>query len=226
MSKILIISDTHRNHDLLKIVLERNQDCEYLIHLGDEPDDLEFYPELIENMQVFFVYGLYHERFLEQNAVNCFNIGELEFCISHSEKKLRQIANDKSQMTNSTKPIGDCHYERVRFLCFGHTHHSYFKQIGGDVWLNPGHLKLPKDRDEIAGYAVVEFNDDKDCRQDVCVPSQLDCRQDVCVPSQLDCGQDVCVPSQLDYRQDVCVPSIQVKFYDFNGNIIKSEAVK
>ena len=140
MTKILIISDTHGNHKLLRDVLLANDDCEYLIHLGDEPDDLEFHPDLTESMQIFSVYGLYHDKWSTKNAVRKFSISGVDFCISHAQEYL-SMKEDNS------------------ISCFGHTHHRYFYQDGSKIFINPGHLKREKDRGETAGYAIIELNE-------------------------------------------------------------------
>jgi len=140
MSKVLIVSDTHGNQRLLRTVLSNNQDCKYLIHLGDEPDDLERYQKLIANMQVFYVYGMYHQKLTDENIRKSFKIENIDFVISHCRDYL-EIGQQK------------CIY------CYGHTHRAYFENKDGIVLLNPGHLKDNVDRDETAGYAVIEIAD-------------------------------------------------------------------
>jgi len=138
MSKVLIISDTHGNYDMLNSVLKNNQDCKYLIHLGDEPDDLDRHAKLLLNMQVFSVYGMYHPKITNENMRKCFQIEDVEFAISHCKEYL-QIEKQK------------CIY------CYGHTHRSFYDNKDGVVVLNPGHLKDEMDRGEVAGYVVVNI---------------------------------------------------------------------
>lgn len=144
-TKILVISDTHSNHKLLEKVLFKNHDCEYLIHLGDEPDDLEGHPHLTENKQMLFVYGLYHQKWSSENAVSCFSICGQEFCITHARQYF------------ST-------YKENCIYCFGHTHHKYYHCDGTTIVINPGHLKKETDRGETAGYVIVELGKEKTIR--------------------------------------------------------------
>ncbi|MCL2065157.1 MAG: metallophosphatase family protein [Candidatus Cloacimonetes bacterium] len=156
MIKILIISDTHHNHKILKNVLSMNTDCDYLIHLGDEPDDMSRHTEYLENKHFYYVYGLYHSRWSHENAVKQFQIDNIDFCISHTDacfKMLKSESNPKSKKTKSQNTESN----RLLFYCFGHTHHRHFEQNNNIVYLNPGHLKNENDRDEIAGYVVIEF---------------------------------------------------------------------
>jgi len=138
MSKVLIVSDTHGNQRLLRTVLNNNQDCKYLIHLGDEPEDLERYQKLIEDMQVFYVFGMYHQRLTDENIRKCFQIEDVNFVISHCKDYL-EIEQKQ------------CIY------CFGHTHRAFFENKDGIVLLNPGHLKANVDRNETAGYVVIDI---------------------------------------------------------------------
>ena len=138
MKKILIISDTHGNHNILQSVLLSNQDCEFLIHLGDEPDDLDFHPDLTSKITVFSVYGLYHQKWNRQNACQVFHISNYRFVIAHAKEYLI-FDNQKS------------------VYCFGHTHNRYFDENEHSLFINPGHLKKDFDRNEEASYCVLEM---------------------------------------------------------------------
>ena len=141
LDKILLISDTHGNHKLLEKVLKHNHDCKYLIHLGDEPDDLEHHPELTSDMQIFYVYGIFHHKWTEQNASNKFMIKNTRFKIAHTPADIKVEEHD-------------------HIYCFGHTHHRHFERDGKSLYINPGHLKNNNDRGEVAGYVVIELKDD------------------------------------------------------------------
>ena len=140
MIKILVMSDTHANHKLLGSVLKLNQDCNFLIHLGDEPDDLDYHMDLTRNMQIFYVYGLSHNRWTKKNASLNFAIQKVDFSIAHAKEYL------EFKNTN-------CIY------CFGHTHHRHFEQHNDTILLNPGHLKNKSDRNEVAGYATIMLSE-------------------------------------------------------------------
>ena len=138
MDKVLLISDTHGNHKILEAVLKANQDCKYLIHLGDEPDDLEYHPELTYDMQIYSVYGLYHPKWTPENACISLEIKNHKFVIAHTPADLKVEKKD-------------CIY------CFGHTHNRHFERDGKSLYINPGHLKNKNDRGQVAGYAVIEL---------------------------------------------------------------------
>ncbi|MCK9329322.1 MAG: metallophosphatase family protein [Candidatus Cloacimonetes bacterium] len=150
MNKIIILSDTHQNKDLLQRVLEQNQDSKYLIHLGDEPDDLEYFPELISEMYIYSVFGIYHQAWRQENSV-------LDFFIQINDNYALNfhIAHVKEHHT-----IVDSKEKGINLYCFGHTHHRYFEQVYDSTYfLNPGHLKKFFDRGEKAGYAIIEHNE-------------------------------------------------------------------
>ena len=142
MPKVLIISDTHENYELLEQVLMDNQDCEFLIHLGDEPTDLDVFDDLIDKMQIFSVFGIYNPLWSKETACKSFTISDTHFVIAHT--------------------IHDLHVcqQSCGIYCFGHTHHQYFEIEDEKVLINPGHLKNEIDRGEIAGYAVMEMSEE------------------------------------------------------------------
>ena len=57
MSNILVISDTHHNYDLMGTIFINEPDIDTLFHLGDEHDDLDFFPEYINQKRIFSVPG-------------------------------------------------------------------------------------------------------------------------------------------------------------------------
>jgi len=140
VTKILIISDTHQNHFLLGNVLALNADCDFIIHLGDDHDDLNEHEHYIGEKQVHFALGFnYNDK--EQIKKNVrFNIEGIEFAISHVKEYLKFDEQN-------------CIY------CFGHTHNRYFLQKDNLVIINPGHLKKEFDRNNTAGYVVVELSE-------------------------------------------------------------------
>jgi len=136
--KILLISDTHSNFKILEDVLSYNQNCEYLIHLGDDPNDLDYFTKLTENMNIFYVYGLYHDKWKPENSVVKFSIHGQDFCISHAKEFLLKMKDN-------------CIY------CYGHTHKRDFYAHNKIVLINPGHLKNTIDRGEIASYVIINL---------------------------------------------------------------------
>ncbi len=150
MIKVLIISDTHHNNIFLQKVLANNQDCQYLIHLGDEPDDLENFPELISEMLIYSVFGIYHQSWRRENAVMDFKIN-----LNNDTSINFHIAHVKEHHTLHSDNDG------LNIYCFGHTHHRYFEKFNNDksVFINPGHLKKEIDRGEIAGYAILQYDE-------------------------------------------------------------------
>ena len=148
MTKILIISDTHQNDILLRDVLSYNNDCQNIIHLGDEPDDLIYNADLIEDKTIHFVYGLYHPKWNKNNACISFTIDNISFTIAHA-KEILPIKTLKTQHSTHNTSI----------FCFGHTHNRYYKKENNSIYINPGHLKKEHDRGDIAGYVVITVSE-------------------------------------------------------------------
>jgi putative phosphoesterase len=140
MNKVLIVSDTHQNYKLLADILRKNSDCKYLIHLGDEPDDLDDLFEYTKNMQIYNVYGLYHQKITKDNVCKEFSINDINFVICHAQEYLKPSAKNS-------------------IYCYGHTHKRCFSVDGQNIFLNPGHLKKEIDRNEVASYIVLSLDE-------------------------------------------------------------------
>ena len=57
MTKILVISDTHGDTTLAERVLNKNQDVDMVIHLGDYFRDADRLNNLFPNIRFEYVYG-------------------------------------------------------------------------------------------------------------------------------------------------------------------------
>ena len=66
MPKILVLSDTHRNLKILENVLSANLDCDIIIHLGNDYEDMDNFPNLTEVKEIIktFLFHLYFQFWL------------------------------------------------------------------------------------------------------------------------------------------------------------------
>ncbi len=63
MKEILVVSDTHRNYDLLQHVLDSNIFADVIIHLGDNYDDLDSCVYNRRGRKVYRVPGIFHPEY-------------------------------------------------------------------------------------------------------------------------------------------------------------------
>ena len=141
MRKMLVISDTHHNFDLMGTVFAKEHDIDSIIHLGDEHDDLDFFPEFTSNKTIYSVPGLYHKDY---------------YCI---HKKCIHVKIENWEMILAHSPH-DLQYQSQENLIYihGHTHKATIRIEKGSCVINPGHLKALKDRGEAASYMIFEID--------------------------------------------------------------------
>ena len=139
MSKILVLSDTHKNYDILKKVLKMEKNYNTIFHLGDDYEDIESL-KTEKEVSLFRVPGIYHPKYLSGVLPKTLiaEIDNISFTLVHS--------------------ISDCLNPKTNFVLFGHTHNFTFYKKDGVYFLNPGHLKSETDRGHIATYATVTIN--------------------------------------------------------------------
>ena len=146
MTRIIVLTDTHKNQSLLRKVLEREvEGCEYVFHLGDNYEDLDENIDLLEGKIVLKVPGIFHPGYLGGilEAIKEIKVLNWNFVLVHNIDDIPEI------MPNH------------RIYCYGHSHQLDFRQIDGSYYLNPGHLKDEWDKDRPASYAMLEVEVDK-----------------------------------------------------------------
>ncbi|MCC6144475.1 MAG: metallophosphoesterase family protein [Candidatus Hydrogenedentes bacterium] len=140
-----VMSDTHGNRQLMHAVADRmvqQHHVELIYHLGDDYSDGQ---ELaMAGARVCLVPGLWCEEYQDWRVPNS-RVDEYQgvrIGCAHAQKDLRAI-------------------ERAADIVMcGHTHVAEVRQQGDSIWLNPGHLKGPMDRNETPSYAVISLVED------------------------------------------------------------------
>jgi putative phosphoesterase len=146
--KIGIVSDTHRNKEYLQTVVEwmaNRQKIAALYHLGDEYDDVvdlgDFFLELVQ------VPGTYDIRYKNGTlpAKTTETILGLNILLIHSiEKDLTEDDISRSDI-----------------ILHGHTHHEELRLDDGRLYMNPGHLKGPLDKNLPPTFGMITILDNE-----------------------------------------------------------------
>lgn len=139
--KILVVSDTHGNHKLLENVLARENEVQYVFHLGDEHTDLDLHPEYLSGKTVVTVAGLYHSDYYSKGRLQKLILQQLPIYLTHVKNNFTINFNEKA------------------LYCYGHTHQPILEKAGKCIFLNPGHLKKEMDRGYPASSAIIEFTE-------------------------------------------------------------------
>ncbi|MBN1128460.1 MAG: metallophosphoesterase family protein [Chitinispirillaceae bacterium] len=144
--KIGIISDTHRNVDLIEKAVDwliKKQKITMLYHLGDDYDDVSVLQEkYLETVQVP---GIYDERYKNGSLPSLLTemVCGLTVTLVHSLEK---------DLTREN-------IERSDIILFGHTHRAELKLDNGRLYMNPGHLKGPLDKNMPPSFGALSIED-------------------------------------------------------------------
>lgn len=146
--KVLIVSDTHKHHENLIRVLEREQNLDFMIHLGDaegyEDDiaDMAGCPlEIVAGNNDFFS-TLPREKVLQ--------IGKYKVLITHGH--YYYVSSGVEDI------IRDAAGRGMDVVMFGHTHRPLIERMKGVIALNPGSLTYPRQEGKKPSYALMEID--------------------------------------------------------------------
>jgi uncharacterized protein len=147
MSKVLIVSDSHGLTKELNVLRERHsEDVDLLIHCGDSelvPEDeaISGYLTVMGNCDFGGGYPL--ETMAE--------VAGRKFFITHGHRY-----SIKTSLMNLKYKAQEVNADIV---CFGHSHVLGAEVIGGTLFLNPGSIRLPRERLEKT-YVILDLQDD------------------------------------------------------------------
>lgn len=118
MSKVLVISDTHRQ--IREELLPFLDECDYIIHAGDF-DDINTYHFFSSYKNIFMVRGN-NDFSINLPDTNEFEIDGLKFFLVHD---ISDLCGQKPE---------------VDVVIFGHSHKFHNERIGNTLFLNPGSI--------------------------------------------------------------------------------------
>lgn len=147
MSKVLIVSDSHGLTKELEVLRERHlHEVDVMIHCGDSqlmPDEepITGYLTVMGNCD-FEGYPL--ETMTE--------VSNRKIFITHGHRY--SVKTSLLNLKYKAEELG------ANIVCFGHSHVLGAEIIGGILFLNPGSIRLPRERMEKT-YMILEFIEDK-----------------------------------------------------------------
>jgi putative phosphoesterase len=144
-TKVIIISDTHRQNDNFFKVLEAEKDFDMIIHCGDvEGSELTFTRAV--NCRVEMVMG--------NNAFFSALPREREFYIG-SKKVLVTHGHDYYVSMGNGIIKAEARARGIDILMYGHTHKPLVENEGGLITINPGSLTYPRQEGRRPSYAAL-----------------------------------------------------------------------
>ena len=150
--KILVVSDTHRKDDNLKLVLSEECPLDMLIHLGDA-----------EGSEHFILDWVNPECRMEMV------LGNNDFFSRLDREREIDIAGHKAFITHghyygvSMGPEGLVDEAKSRgcdIAMYGHTHRPFLDVIDGVTVLNPGSLSYPRQEGRRPSYMIIHVDAD------------------------------------------------------------------
>lgn len=147
MSKVLVISDSHGLTRELEVIRQRHiNDVDVMIHCGDSqlmPDDraMTGYVTVLGNCD--FGGGFPLDTVVE--------VSGYKFFITHGHRY--SVKTSLMNLKYKAEEMG------ANIVCFGHSHVLGAEVIGGTLFLNPGSIRLPRERLEKT-YVILDLKDE------------------------------------------------------------------
>lgn len=148
MSKVLVVSDSHGLTKELEVLRERHlNEVDLMIHCGDSelmPDDkaISGYLTVMGNCDFGGGYPLDTTS----------EVAGKKFFITHGHRY-----SVKSTLMNVKYKASEV---KANIVCFGHSHILGAELIDGVLFLNPGSIRLPRERLEKT-YVILDLQDNK-----------------------------------------------------------------
>lgn len=146
--KILIISDTHRKHENLEKILEREQPIDLLIHLGDAEGSEDLIAEMA-GCPIEIVAGN-NDFFSMLPREKEIELGKYRIWLTHGHYYYVDAG------------IGDIETEayarNIDIVMFGHTHRPVIDYAKDVIALNPGSVSYPRQEGKRPSYIVMNLD--------------------------------------------------------------------
>ena len=144
--KIGIISDTHRNIEYIEKAvdwLEKKHKIGMIYHLGDDYEDVNVLAE--RYIKVVQVPGLYDRQYME---------GTVEKSVIEEVLGLRILLVHALEKDAKKQDL-----QSADLILHGHTHKTELRLENGKFYMNPGHLKGPKDKNFSPSFGFLDIQD-------------------------------------------------------------------
>ncbi|WP_067727255.1 YfcE family phosphodiesterase [Oceanobacillus damuensis] len=143
MTKVLIMSDSHGLTEEVSMIKARH-DIKFMIHCGDSELDLD-----ADEMDGFYkVAGNcdFDARYPDEQTIQ---LNDLTFYVTHGH-----LHHVKMGLLGLSYRAAE---EKANVICFGHTHIAGVEQIDKQLFINPGSIRSPRNRQEKT-YAIMEWD--------------------------------------------------------------------
>ncbi len=147
--KVLIVSDTHKHHENLIEVLEREGKIDLMIHLGDAEgyeDEIAYMAgcplEIVAGNNDFFS-SLPKEMEIQIGKYNVLLTHGHYYYVSAGLEDIKKEAAGRN----------------MDIVMFGHTHRPLIERGRGVMALNPGSISYPRQEGRKPSYAIMQIDE-------------------------------------------------------------------
>ena len=146
--KILVVSDTHRQHKALEDVLQRIGPIDEMIHLGDA-EGREDYIEALIDCPLHIIKGN-NDVFVRIPSEKELYLGKYKVFICHGHQY------GVSQGVDGIKKAAKA--RQADIAMFGHTHVPFLQIEEEMTLLNPGSIAYPRQNNRQGSFALIEID--------------------------------------------------------------------
>lgn len=150
--KILIVSDTHRRDENLKMVIEQQVPIDMLIHLGDAEGSERFIADWVNpecRMEMVLGNNDFFSLLDKEREVV---IGSHKALLTHGH--YYGVSMGPEGLVDEAKSRG------CDIAMYGHTHRPFLEEIEGITVLNPGSLSYPRQEGRRPSYMIMTVEED------------------------------------------------------------------
>lgn len=149
MKKILIVSDTHRQNQNYLDLVNRVENLDLVIHLGDI-EGSEYTIQQAVDCPVEIVSGN-NDFFSNLPAEKTLQIGKYCVMITHGHRYGISMGNEMLK--------AEAVAQGIDIVMYGHTHRPVVDISDGIIALNPGSLSYPRQENRKPSYIMMEIDD-------------------------------------------------------------------
>lgn len=150
--KILIVSDTHRRDENLKMVIEQQVPIDMLIHLGDAEGSERFIADWVNpecRMEMVLGNNDFFSLLDKEREVV---IGSHKALLTHGH--YYGVSMGPEGLVDEAKSRG------CDIAMYGHTHRPFLEENEGVTVLNPGSLSYPRQEGRRPSYMIMTVEED------------------------------------------------------------------
>lgn len=147
--KILIVSDTHRQNENYKKVIQKEAPIDMLIHCGDAEGSEELISQLA-NCETKIILGN-NDFFAQLPKEIMFEIGDNKIFLTHGHNYGVNMGN--RVIKEEARARG------ANIVIYGHTHRPIIEIEENLVVINPGSLTYPRQENKSPSYVIMEVEE-------------------------------------------------------------------